>query len=235
VLQPESLADLGARGTADAGSTPPLADLPPQQEGVLEIEVFVGEPPVPGASVRGMDGMKRQDTPHVVVQQHSMHSLPLRGLPLPWLSATHSTPLKEDPMKKKSWSSFVVSMACLTLATTGCGPVDEEGEPSLSSAQSELSSAYMGCYVDTNALDDFTPNRCHAAGNRPTVAVFRYFTQMPYDFIFWRGHPECRGVECAVTISPGQRITLDVAYRSYQGVAYLGEAASATAGYLPGY
>lgn len=51
-LQPESPEDLGVRGTADAGSTPALAQAPTEQDGVLEVEVFAGERPVPGASVR---------------------------------------------------------------------------------------------------------------------------------------------------------------------------------------
>jgi protocatechuate 3,4-dioxygenase beta subunit len=52
VLQPESPEDLGTRGTADAGSTPPLAQAPSEEDGVLEVEVLSGERPVPGASVR---------------------------------------------------------------------------------------------------------------------------------------------------------------------------------------
>ncbi|HEX8819427.1 MAG TPA: carboxypeptidase regulatory-like domain-containing protein [Archangium sp.] len=52
VLQPESPEDLGARGTADAGSTPTLARAPSEKEGVLEVEVLAGERPVPGANVR---------------------------------------------------------------------------------------------------------------------------------------------------------------------------------------
>jgi hypothetical protein len=52
VLQPESPEDLGARGSADAGSTPSLAQAPSEADGVLEVEVLAGERPVPGASVR---------------------------------------------------------------------------------------------------------------------------------------------------------------------------------------
>ncbi|MFL5347186.1 MAG: carboxypeptidase regulatory-like domain-containing protein [Hyalangium sp.] len=50
--QNESPEDLGARGGADAGSTPALAKAPTEQDGVLEVEVFAGERPVPGANVR---------------------------------------------------------------------------------------------------------------------------------------------------------------------------------------
>jgi hypothetical protein len=50
--RPESLEDIGARGTADAGSTPWLAQAPSEEDGVLEVEVVAGERPVPGASVR---------------------------------------------------------------------------------------------------------------------------------------------------------------------------------------
>jgi hypothetical protein len=52
VLQPESPEDLGARGSADAGSTPLLAQAPTPGDGALEVEVVAGEQPVPGASVR---------------------------------------------------------------------------------------------------------------------------------------------------------------------------------------
>jgi hypothetical protein len=52
VPQPESPEDLGARGTADAGSTPLLAQVPTQEDGVLEVDVVAGGQPVPGASVR---------------------------------------------------------------------------------------------------------------------------------------------------------------------------------------
>jgi hypothetical protein len=52
VLQPESPEDVGARGTADAGSTPSLAQVPSEEDGVLEMEVLAGEHPVPGANVR---------------------------------------------------------------------------------------------------------------------------------------------------------------------------------------
>ncbi len=51
-LQTESPEDLGARGSADAGSTPALAQAPSEQDGVLEVEVLAGERPVPGANVR---------------------------------------------------------------------------------------------------------------------------------------------------------------------------------------
>ncbi|WP_187345370.1 carboxypeptidase regulatory-like domain-containing protein [Cystobacter ferrugineus] len=51
-LQPERPEDVGARGGADAGSTPPLAEAPTEEEGVLEVEVLAGERPVPGANVR---------------------------------------------------------------------------------------------------------------------------------------------------------------------------------------
>jgi protocatechuate 3,4-dioxygenase beta subunit len=50
--QRESLEDMGARGTADAGSTPWLAQAPSEEDGVLEVEVVAGERPVPRASVR---------------------------------------------------------------------------------------------------------------------------------------------------------------------------------------
>jgi hypothetical protein len=52
VLQPESPEDLGAKGTADPGSTPTLSQVPSEEDGVLEVEVHAGERPVPGASVR---------------------------------------------------------------------------------------------------------------------------------------------------------------------------------------
>ncbi|HZI10362.1 MAG TPA: carboxypeptidase regulatory-like domain-containing protein, partial [Myxococcus sp.] len=52
VLQPESPEDVGARGSADAGSTPSLAQAPSEEDGVLEVEVLAGARPVPGASVR---------------------------------------------------------------------------------------------------------------------------------------------------------------------------------------
>lgn len=48
----ENPEDIGVRGTADAGSTPSLAEPPSEQDGVLELEVVAGEQPVPGASVR---------------------------------------------------------------------------------------------------------------------------------------------------------------------------------------
>lgn len=50
--QPEHPEDLGARGTAEAGSTPWLSEVPSEEDGVLEVEVVAGERPVPGASVR---------------------------------------------------------------------------------------------------------------------------------------------------------------------------------------
>jgi hypothetical protein len=52
VLQSESREGEGARGTADADSTPWLAQAPSEKDGVLEVEVVAGEQPVPGASVR---------------------------------------------------------------------------------------------------------------------------------------------------------------------------------------
>ncbi len=51
-LQPERPEDLGARGGAEAGSTPLLAEAPTEEGGVLEVEVLAGERPVPGANVR---------------------------------------------------------------------------------------------------------------------------------------------------------------------------------------
>ncbi len=48
----ESPEDVGVRGSADAGSTPALAQLPSEGDGVLEVEVFVGGQPVPGAGAR---------------------------------------------------------------------------------------------------------------------------------------------------------------------------------------
>jgi len=50
--QQERPEDLGVRGGADAGSTPALAQPPSEEDGVLEVEVFAGDRPVPGASVR---------------------------------------------------------------------------------------------------------------------------------------------------------------------------------------
>lgn len=50
--QLESPEDMGARGSADAGSTPSLAQPPSEADGVLEVEVVAGSKPVPGASVR---------------------------------------------------------------------------------------------------------------------------------------------------------------------------------------
>lgn len=52
VLQPETPEDVGARGTASAGSTPALAQAPSEEDGVLEVEVLAGDRPVPGASAR---------------------------------------------------------------------------------------------------------------------------------------------------------------------------------------
>ncbi|HLL02683.1 MAG TPA: carboxypeptidase regulatory-like domain-containing protein [Myxococcaceae bacterium] len=52
VRQVESPEDVGVRGSADAGSTPHLAQRPSEEDGVLEVEVLVGERPVPGASAR---------------------------------------------------------------------------------------------------------------------------------------------------------------------------------------
>ncbi|MFL5349639.1 MAG: carboxypeptidase regulatory-like domain-containing protein [Hyalangium sp.] len=52
VLQPESPEDVSAKGSADPGSTPALAQAPSEQDGVLEVEVVAGEQPVPGANVR---------------------------------------------------------------------------------------------------------------------------------------------------------------------------------------
>ncbi|HYH98312.1 carboxypeptidase regulatory-like domain-containing protein [Hyalangium sp.] len=52
VPQPESPEDMGVRGSADAGSTPSLAQVPSEEDGVLEVEVLAEEQPVPGASVR---------------------------------------------------------------------------------------------------------------------------------------------------------------------------------------
>ncbi|KFE69477.1 hypothetical protein DB31_6452 [Hyalangium minutum] len=51
-LQPEAPEDLGARGSADPGSTPGLSQPPSEADGVLEVEVVAGERPVPGATVR---------------------------------------------------------------------------------------------------------------------------------------------------------------------------------------
>jgi hypothetical protein len=44
--------DVGARGSAEAGSTPSLAQPPSEKDGALEVEVLAGERPVPGANVR---------------------------------------------------------------------------------------------------------------------------------------------------------------------------------------
>ncbi|WP_395845264.1 carboxypeptidase regulatory-like domain-containing protein [Cystobacter fuscus] len=51
-LQRERPEDVGARGGAEAGSTPLLAEVPTEEGGVLEVEVLAGERPVPGANVR---------------------------------------------------------------------------------------------------------------------------------------------------------------------------------------
>lgn len=48
----ESPEDLGARGNADAGSTPTLARVPTEEDGVLEVELLANGQPVPGASAR---------------------------------------------------------------------------------------------------------------------------------------------------------------------------------------
>jgi hypothetical protein len=48
----ENPEDIGARGSADAGSTPTLAKAPSEQDGVLEVEVVARDKPVPGASAR---------------------------------------------------------------------------------------------------------------------------------------------------------------------------------------
>lgn len=50
--QVESPEDVGVRGSADAGSTPTLVQLPSEEDGVLEVEVLAGEQPVAGASAR---------------------------------------------------------------------------------------------------------------------------------------------------------------------------------------
>jgi hypothetical protein len=50
--QAESPEDVGARGTADAGSTPWLARAPSEGDGVLEVEVLENGSPVRGASAR---------------------------------------------------------------------------------------------------------------------------------------------------------------------------------------
>ncbi|HEX8702303.1 MAG TPA: carboxypeptidase regulatory-like domain-containing protein [Myxococcaceae bacterium] len=50
--QVEAPEDVGVRGTADAGSTPTLVQVPSEEDGVLEVEVLRGEQPVAGASAR---------------------------------------------------------------------------------------------------------------------------------------------------------------------------------------
>jgi len=50
--QRETPEDMGARGSADPGSTPALAQPPSEQDGVLEVEVLAEDRPVPGATVR---------------------------------------------------------------------------------------------------------------------------------------------------------------------------------------
>jgi hypothetical protein len=52
VPQVQSAEDVGVRGSADAGSTPTLAQLPSEEDGVLEVEVLAGARPVPGAGAR---------------------------------------------------------------------------------------------------------------------------------------------------------------------------------------
>lgn len=52
VVRPERPADLEVRGTAETGGTPPLAHPATEADGVLLVEVFAKERPVPGASVR---------------------------------------------------------------------------------------------------------------------------------------------------------------------------------------
>ncbi|WP_224360959.1 carboxypeptidase regulatory-like domain-containing protein [Hyalangium versicolor] len=52
VVQAGNPADVGARGTAEAGSTPSLSQAPSEQDGVLEVVVMAGEKPVAGAEVK---------------------------------------------------------------------------------------------------------------------------------------------------------------------------------------
>ncbi len=131
---------------------------------------------------------------------------------------------------------FVVMAALGTLA--GCGGSEDavlEGEPGLASAQAELASAYMECYIDTNAYDEYSADNCIAYGTSPTVAVFRLVTPTPAASVVWwdslgNSHPECGGVDCWVAISPGQRITMAAYYITYQGTPT--EGGQARAAYL---
>ncbi|HET9449576.1 MAG TPA: carboxypeptidase-like regulatory domain-containing protein, partial [Aggregicoccus sp.] len=51
-LQAERAADLDVRGSAEAGSTPSLSEVPAPADGALAVEVLAGERALPGASVR---------------------------------------------------------------------------------------------------------------------------------------------------------------------------------------
>ncbi|SET97737.1 hypothetical protein [Stigmatella erecta] len=112
----------------------------------------------------------------------------------------------------------------------GCGGSEDaswQDEQVLEDVQAAAIS-YMGCYVDTPALDEISMDRCTAAGRSPTVAVFRFYPPTPAAQVTWTGHPECTGIECLVPISPGQRITMQVKSYSYPGsVSFLNATATA--------
>jgi hypothetical protein len=107
---------------------------------------------------------------------------------------------------------FFLATLC---SLAGCGEGDGagwQGEPTLSNVQAELSSAYVGCYIDTPAYDVYTVDRCRASGSTPTVAVFQLITPTPALFVRWYDHPECTYDVCAVPIAPGESVMLHAGY-----------------------
>lgn len=126
---------------------------------------------------------------------------------------------------------FVVLSALGFLA--GCGEGQDvawQDKPGLSSAKAGLS-ASMSCYIDTPAYDEFSPGYCFAIGTTPSVAVFQLSTPTPAAYVVWYDHPECSGDECAVSIRPGQSITMGAYYVTYQGTPTQGAGATAEYSY----
>jgi hypothetical protein len=116
----------------------------------------------------------------------------------------------------------------------GCGEGQDvalQDNAGLSSAKAELSAASMSCYIDTPAFDELRPNHCWAIGTSPSVAVFHLSTPTPAAYVVWYDHPECSGHDCAVSIRPGQSITLGAYYVTYQGTPTLGAGATAEYSY----
>ena len=127
-------------------------------------------------------------------------------------------------------------LLALTMASSACTTdLDVESELNVETAESELSTRYVECYVDTPALDVYQKDRCSANGNVGSTVSFRFYSSVPPTYVQWRiidplGNPvpsNCIGSQCDAAISPGQTIRGVVDYYIINGTPTQGALATA--------